>query len=146
MQRIERAKAVGSMQGTHERTDGELNDVRTTATAERNAADADTDAIRGSDKHAFEEDRARLARQLDAARSELSSLCNENLVAGAVARKARKRADADCEATITDYDNELTEKEKMYQQQLSVYKDLQQQIQVSGTCGTVVFGMLCTAI
>jgi seryl-tRNA synthetase len=68
--------------------------------------------------------------QLEAMHLELSTLRSDNREAAAAARKARKRAQQDCEAAIGEFDAEMTERHKEYEQALTAYNELQEQIKV----------------
>jgi hypothetical protein len=69
--------------------------------------------------------------QLEAMHLELSSLRSDNREAAAATRKARKRAQQDCEAAIGEFDAEMMARHKEYEQALTAYNELQEQIKVS---------------
>lgn len=56
---------------------------------------------------------------------------SDNSAAAAAARKARKRAQQDCEAAIGEYDAELGARQKEYEQAMTAYNELKEQIGVS---------------
>ena len=68
--------------------------------------------------------------QLQVAHNELNTLRIDNSAATAAARKARKRAQQDCEAAIAEYDAELGARQKEYEQALTAYNELQEEIGV----------------
>jgi hypothetical protein len=68
--------------------------------------------------------------QLAAAKAELGGLREEVRVHGAGAHKSRKRAAADCEAAVQEYDSVLNEKEEQHQRDKTALQKLQEQIEV----------------
>lgn len=68
--------------------------------------------------------------QLQEAHAELKALRSDNGATAAAAHKARKRALQDCEAAIGEYDAELGARQKEYEQALTAYNELQEQIRV----------------
>lgn len=78
---------------------------------------------------------AHMLMQLEAMHLELSTLRADNREAAAAARKARKRAQQDCEAAIGEFDAEMGARHKEYEQALTAYNELQEQIKVGWVQG-----------
>ena len=70
------------------------------------------------------------AMQLGAAKAELAGLRDEVRLNGSAAHKSRKRAAADCEAAVQEYDSVLSEKEVQHQREKTALRKLQEQMEV----------------
>eukprot|EP00879_Flechtneria_rotunda_P011950 GHRR01012481.1.p1 GENE.GHRR01012481.1~~GHRR01012481.1.p1 ORF type:complete len:359 (+),score=170.19 GHRR01012481.1:214-1290(+) len=128
LQRIEMAKQIGALQAAYDAAAAELAELRGSAAAETAATESEALASTKANTGAFAAEHAILAEQLESAHSELMALRSDNRAAAAAARKARKRAEQDCEAAIAEYDAELTARQKEYDQALAAYTELQDQL------------------
>ncbi|WIA35821.1 hypothetical protein OEZ86_004208 [Tetradesmus obliquus] len=128
LQRLEMAKALGTLQAAHDAAAAELAELRRSAAAGQAATQGEAASVKAADEAAYAAEHAELAKQLEAMHLELSTLRADNREGAAAARKARKRAQQDCEAAIGEFDAEMGARHKEYEQALTAYNELQEQI------------------
>ncbi|KAF6266288.1 hypothetical protein COO60DRAFT_445827 [Scenedesmus sp. NREL 46B-D3] len=128
LQRLEMAKQMGALQAAHDAATAELQELRRSAAAGQAATYGEAAAVKAADEAAYAAEHAELAKQLEAMHLELVALRSGNREAAAAARKARKRAQQDCEAAIGEFDAEMYARHREHEHAATAYNELQEQI------------------
>lgn len=129
LQRLEQAKASGTLQAAYDTAAAALAELRSGAASRQAADKAAAAAAKQQADEVFRQQHADLSKQLEGRMKELAAARADGSDATAAASKTRRRALQDCEVAIGEYDTEMGARQAEYDAALAAHTELLANIQ-----------------
>lgn len=130
---MELAKQASLIQSTEDKARAELHELHTQTEAHRSAIDKSASTVRSEDYKTFHVELQSLVSDLEARKTLLSKMREDNKANELALRKAKKRAQQDVESVIAEYDSVLGAKEEEYQEVYSEHQEVLKKLETLTT-------------
>ncbi|KAK9816570.1 hypothetical protein WJX72_002085 [[Myrmecia] bisecta] len=132
LDRRERLNQSTMLANAHQKATTELEETKMQASQQKATLEEQASATRDADHAYYASRETQLHQQLDSLKSSYDKLKHDNKEAEAALRKKKAKIDQQVEVWIGKYDEELGAKEQEYQEELSLHRQVTQQLQEIG--------------